>query len=82
MGTGELLLLARAEEMLEGVLGGRTGHAQKVALGKELDRRDGRVMGDFRITRETNDDKGRKQYRLHRMSSDSEGRRRAQPEIR
>jgi hypothetical protein len=82
VGTGELLLLARAEEMLEGALGGRARHAQKFALGKELDRRDGRVMGDFQITRETNDYKSRKQYRLHRISSDSGGRRRAQPEIR
>jgi hypothetical protein len=81
VGTSELLLLARGGEVLEGVLGGRSGHAQKYALGKELDRRTDRVLGEFRIVRETNDFKGRKQYRLHRVFPGSDGRKWAQPDI-
>jgi hypothetical protein len=77
VGTGELLLLAREEEALEGVLGGRSRHAQKYSLGKALDSKADRVLGEFRITRETNDYKSRKQYRLHRVSQSSDERRRA-----
>jgi hypothetical protein len=60
----ELLQLAQQGELLEGVLGGKSPHAQKVLLGNALGQRLDRTFGDLRISRVEDDPKGRKRFRL------------------
>jgi hypothetical protein len=67
--AGDLTLLAREEESLEDVLGGRRPHSQKIILGKALDQKADQVIGTFRIERDYNDFKGRKLFRLCQLSA-------------
>jgi hypothetical protein len=68
--VSDLLLLARENEALEDVLGARSMHAQKIALGKELDRKADRVIDNFRIKRHLNDFKSMKLFGLCQRSPD------------